>query len=69
MVPAAEAVYLCLFRDRPRPLPLLRLPPPFLSLPVPIRLLSLLAMVTMMGLRLPLGAAVVVARATNPVVG
>ena len=66
---AVEAVYLWLLVTRSRPLPLLRPAPPRLILPSLVRVLPLLAMAMMGGLRLPLGAAVVVARATNPVVG
>ena len=40
----AAAVYLSLFRTWSWPLPFLRPPPPLLFLPVPVRLLSLLAM-------------------------
>ena len=64
-----EVVYLWLLVTRSRPLPLLRPAPPRLILPILVRVILLLAMAMMGGLRLPLGAAVVVARATNPVVG
>ena len=77
----AVAVYLCLFRTRSRPLPLLRPPPPLLSLPVLVRLLSLLAMARRMAmvlmegpsgptrLCLPLVAMLAAALVTSPVVG
>ncbi len=85
LFPAAEAVYLCLFWTRSRPLPLLRPPPPFLSLPVLVRVLLLLAMARRVAMArlaalmerpsgptrlcLPLVAVLAAALATSPVVG